>query len=324
MEPTVQPTTSTPVPTVPPEGEQNIEVLNSYLTACCVTLLDLDKDYFYKALHKLDNQELVRNFANERNQRSLIVCKMEQEATASEPVLPSTEPKGLEPISPPRAKEVVEFALEVAYKGTNTQAIAFMKREQYATLDLSIHDLAKHMAVQLQVINIGYIGEDSTPFVLTNTYIVNSFAPLFQSFEAARYPKGVGEEEEKKKTAGATGLSKVHAKLAELSLSILQCQQNLEIPDVQLVVDTEVKAIVKKAKTENRKVLGSDYAEQIKSNDFLQGLQYRVNQWVKDIRKVTRLDRDPLTGSALQEVNFWLNLEKVLLHSIGVVITLDS
>jgi len=304
---------STSVSTVP-EAEQDIEVLNQYLVACCITLLDVDKDHFYKEAHKPENQKVIRNFAVERNQRSLVITKTEPEAAPAEPAggSPSTVAKPVDVASP--AKDIVEFNLEVAYKGPNTVAIAFLKREQYPTLDLSVHDLAKHIAIQLQVINIGYIGEDATPFVITNTYITNSFAPLFQSYEAARYPKGAADEEEKKKSTGATGLAKVHAKLGELSLAILQCQQNLEIPDVQLVVDAEVKAIVKKAKQENRKVVASDYEAEMKSNDFLQGLQFRVNQWIKDIRKVTKLDRDPSTGSALQEVNFWLNLEKVLLH----------
>lgn len=292
-----------------PEAEQDIEVLNQYLIACCVTLLDVDKDLFYKEIHTPESQKTIKNFAVERGQKSLVVSKSERESPAIEGSAP---PDGAAEKLP--AQVTIEFSLEVAYKGPNTLAIAFLKREQYPTLDLSVHDLAKHVAVQLQVINVGYIGEDNTPFVITNTYILNSLTPLFQSYEAVRYPKDAVDEEERKKSSGSSGLSKVHAKLNELSLAILQCQQNLEIPDVQLVVDPEVRNIVKRAKAENRKVMPSDYAEEIKSNEFLQGLQFRVNQWIKDIRKVTKLERDPSTGSALQEVNFWLNLERVLLH----------
>eukprot|EP00830_Metopus_es_P014592 TRINITY_DN3930_c0_g2_i1.p1 TRINITY_DN3930_c0_g2~~TRINITY_DN3930_c0_g2_i1.p1 ORF type:complete len:1285 (-),score=333.29 TRINITY_DN3930_c0_g2_i1:418-4179(-) len=315
MEPTSTVSGKSSVVTVTSEVEQDLEVLNSYLTACCFTLLDVNKDAFHMEIHKPDNQKIIKNFANERNQRSLIVYKIEPEGGAPEVV---SEPvKGEETKADPKpdhGKELIEFSLEVGYKGTNTHAIAFLKREQIATIELLNHDLAKHVAAQLQVINIGYIGEDSTPFVITNTYILNSFTPLFQSFEEARYPKGGADEEEKKKSSGAMGLAKVHAKLAELSLALLQCQQNLDIPDVQLVVDNDVKMIVKKAKLENRKVQTSDFDDLMKNPDFVNGLTFRVNQWVKDIRKVTKLDRDPSTGSALQEVNFWLNLEKVLLH----------
>lgn len=45
--------------------------------------------------------------------------------------------------------------------------------------------------------------------------------------------------------------------------------------------------------------------------------------------KITKLDRDPSTGSALQEINFWVNLESNLLlvqekrDSLEIVLTLD-
>ena len=46
-------------------------------------------------------------------------------------------------------------------------------------------------------------------------------------------------------------------------------------------------------------------------------------------RQVTRLDRDPASGTALQEISFWLNLERALLRiqekrdSLEVALTLD-
>ena len=39
-----------------------------------------------------------------------------------------------------------------------------------------------------------------------------------------------------------------------------------------------------------------------------------MNRWIKEIQKVTRMERDPSVGTALQEVSFWLNLERALLH----------
>ena len=45
--------------------------------------------------------------------------------------------------------------------------------------------------------------------------------------------------------------------------------------------------------------------------------------------QVTRLDRDPASGTALQEISFWLNLERALLRiqekrdSLEVALTLD-
>ena len=41
---------------------------------------------------------------------------------------------------------------------------------------------------------------------------------------------------------------------------------------------------------------------------------HQVNKWIREIQKVTKLDRDPSSGTALQEISFWLNLERALLR----------
>lgn len=55
-----------------------------------------------------------------------------------------------------------------------------------------------------------------------------------------------------------------------------------------------------------------------------------MNKWIEAIRKVTRMDRDPSSGTALQEATFWMNLEKALSRiqemreSDEVVVTLEA
>jgi dynein heavy chain 1, cytosolic len=169
--------------------------------------------------------------------------------------------------------------------------------------------LQQGIGSQLQVLNLGYIGEASSPFELTHTYLQNSLAPLFTSYEADKYP----HEEEGKRSA--MGLAKLHKQMAELMVSLIQCQQNLEIPEIQLVNDPEIKAKNKKAVKENRVLTVEDFMDKISDQDFLNSLQYRVNKWIQEIRKITKLERDPTGGTALQEINFWLGLEKVLNHS---------
>jgi len=41
---------------------------------------------------------------------------------------------------------------------------------------------------------------------------------------------------------------------------------------------------------------------------FLNSLQKGVAAWIANIHKVTKLERDPASGTALDEVNFWLGL----------------
>lgn len=50
----------------------------------------------------------------------------------------------------------------------------------------------------------------------------------------------------------------------------------------------------------------------LNDSTFLNTLQNHVNQWIKSIQTVTRLTRDVSSGTASQEINFWLSLEHAL------------
>ena len=62
---------------------------------------------------------------------------------------------------------------------------------------------------------------------------------------------------------------------------------------------------------------------------FLNKLQSDVNSWIKEIQSVTKLDRDVSSGTASQEINFWLSMERALegiagqLDSESVTLALD-
>lgn len=45
---------------------------------------------------------------------------------------------------------------------------------------------------------------------------------------------------------------------------------------------------------------------------FLNKLQADVNSWIKEIQAVTKLNRDVASGTASQEINFWLSMEHAL------------
>jgi len=45
---------------------------------------------------------------------------------------------------------------------------------------------------------------------------------------------------------------------------------------------------------------------------FMNKLQGGVNGWIKEVHKVTKLERDASTGSAIQEINFWIHMERAL------------
>ena len=84
--------------------------------------------------------------------------------------------------------------------GPNAQTIAFLKREDYQKLELAGQggDLEKvldasltsgensapaeestDLSSQIQIVNLGYLGQDSNLFELASTYVDFSFMPLF-------------------------------------------------------------------------------------------------------------------------------------------------
>jgi hypothetical protein len=120
-------------------------------------------------------------------------------------------------------------------------------------------------------------------------------------------------------------------KFAELELSLLHLQQNVEIPDTTLVVHPAIAAAVERARAAGERVSPSAVEPQTLVTDpaFLTSLQQTVSTWIKAIQSTTRLSRDPASGTASQEVNFWLSMERALegiesqLRGDGVALTLD-
>lgn len=100
-------------------------------------------------------------------------------------------------------------------------------------------------------------------------------------------------------------------KFAELELSLLHLQQNVEIPEVHLAVHPIVRATVERCQTSGRKVHTDEVhpASVLGDSSFLNRLQSDVNSWVREVQTVTKLDRDVASGTASQEINFWLSME---------------
>lgn len=121
----------------------------------------------------------------------------------------------------------------------------------------------------------------------------------------------------------------VEKTIAELEMGLLHLQQNIDIPEITLQVHPYVASVIKHCADEGRKPKVADFGDKVEDSNFLNQLQNGVNRWIKEIQKVTKLDRDPSSGTALQEISFWLNLERALhriqekRESIEVALTLD-
>jgi dynein heavy chain 1 len=70
-------------------------------------------------------------------------------------------------------------------------------------------------------------------------------------------------------------------------------------------------------------------AHLLQDSTFLNNLQSTVNAWIKSIQSITKMSRDTESGTATQEINFWLSMESALegieeqLRSEGVLLTLE-
>lgn len=78
----------------------------------------------------------------------------------------------------------------------------------------------------------------------------------------------------------------VQKKFDELEVNLLHLQQNIDIPEVQLVVNPEVQQAVKKAQASGTKPDVADFGSKVADSNFLNALQKDVNKWKTDIKKV--------------------------------------
>lgn len=128
-----------------------------------------------------------------------------------------------------------------------------------------------------------------------------------------------------------SGIPMAKRKFAELELSLLHLQQNVEIPEIRLAVHPTVRQTVERCQAAGKRVTVDevDPPEQLQDSSFLNRLQSDVNSWVREVQTVTKLDRDVASGTASQEVNFWLSMEKAQdsiehqLRSEPISLTLD-
>ncbi|KAJ3372368.1 hypothetical protein HDU91_003796, partial [Kappamyces sp. JEL0680] len=103
-------------------------------------------------------------------------------------------------------------------------------------------------------------------------------------------------------------VANVRKKLLELQLSLSLLENQVDIPSIRLALHPQIKTL--------------DPA-------LLNSLQSLVNEWIKEIQKVTLLTRDPASGSTRQELEFWIGLERCLLDveaqlkTTGIVMTLE-
>uniref|UniRef100_A0A8D0GTG5 Cytoplasmic dynein 1 heavy chain 1 n=1 Tax=Sphenodon punctatus TaxID=8508 RepID=A0A8D0GTG5_SPHPU len=207
-------------------------------------------------------------------------------------------------------KEFISYNINTdIHYGIKSNSLAFIKRTP-------VIDADKPVSSQLRVLTLS---EDS-PYETLHSFISNAVAPFFKSYI---------RESGKADRDGDKMAPSVEKKIAELEMGLLHLQQNIEIPEISLPIHPIITNVAKQCYEHGEKPKVTDFGDKVEDPTFLNQLQSGVNRWIREIQKVTKLDRDPASGTALQEISFWLNLERALYRiqekreSPEVLLTLD-
>ena len=153
-------------------------------------------------------------------------------------------------------------------------------------------------------------------------------APFFDAY--TKYQGTVAGNKGRADGEAKAGVPGTKKKIAELGLSLFNLQQNTEIPGVLLPLHEVVQSTLEEATERNiRPTVDLIPPALLADSTFLNSLQHTVNGWIKSIQTITKFSRDVDSGSATQEINFWLNMESSLesiemqLRSDGIQLTLE-
>ncbi|KAL8861740.1 MAG: hypothetical protein Q9178_001941 [Gyalolechia marmorata] len=220
---------------------------------------------------------------------------------------------------------------EISLSPSTVTSVALLKRPQPI-------DPQRPLATQIQVINLPGLANSDFPnkphngpasaFEVLHSVIHLALAPYFNAYTKSQDSTGAAKSLADADSKG--GVPGTRRKLAELELSLLHLQQNIEIPELQLPLPELVQEAVDTARAHKTKpTLDTIPQEVLSDSKFLNDVQNVVNSWIKSIKAITTSSRDPEKGSAAQEINFWLAMESALedveaqLRSDGVLMTLE-
>ena len=281
---------------------EELEVFNDHITSVSTALLDVEsQDYFHKFIHTEENLNIIRSFITDKQNRSLIVSKLEE---FSKPIDESKEDMDKDTKDSTQdtiqtgdsdSKSIVSITLDlkVTYRGADSQSIAFIKRQNVTVIDLQKG--RKRIGKQLQVFNLGYAGEEIDLFRLANIYIDNGLIPLFSSYKAK---KSTGEN-------NIEHLEDIEKLLAKLRLEFTHCTQDQISLEVKLSIPSKISAKVELAKEEGREITADDFEEELKDQNFIGSLKKCIKGWNQEIQKITYMNTDFPIDSILTEITFW-------------------
>ncbi|CAF1453141.1 unnamed protein product, partial [Rotaria magnacalcarata] len=201
-----------------------------------------------------------------------------------------------------------EFSTETTYAAQKGISVALIKITP--TIDMD-----KKISQQIHFATF----TNRAPAEVFRTFLTQAMTPYLKSF--------LRQQKERDREKSVVVLEE---KLNELEANLLQMSQTVNIPNVNLIPHASISQVLRQCQEKNERPNVDLFREKVEDSNFLNQLQATVNRWIREIQKVTKLERDPSTGSAMQETTFWLNIERALykiqeqMSSPEVLLTLDA
>ncbi len=77
-------------------------------------------------------------------------------------------------------------------------------------------------------------------------------------------------------------------KLNELEANLLQMNQTVNIPDVNLIPHASIAQVLRQCQEKNQRPNVDLFREKVEDSNFLNQLQATVNRWIREIQKVNK------------------------------------
>ncbi|GAA5873340.1 hypothetical protein JCM3774_005947 [Rhodotorula dairenensis] len=289
----------------------DVAAFRAYLSQLLPLIIQADSEDLGPLLDSREFAERASRWATDSNAGALYVVKQRRDRTEDAPK------------DDTRDSFNYSLSTTLSYSPAQSATLALIKH-------VPVLDSTAPLAAQLHFLNLfgpassgpgtglggaGAAATGSAVYEGLHRLLHYGVAPAFEAYVESKTRRGdAGRGLDEGKDADAKmGIPVTKKKFAELELSLLHLQQNVEIPDVVLSIHPVVQAAIAKAESAGIKP-STDLIDPALFSDasFLNRLQGEVNSWVKEVQTVTKLSRDVSSGTASQEVNFWLGMEKAL------------
>ena len=263
-------------------SQSDIQKLADYISNLSMVMADADRDEAYKFLFQKINIELMQSFITKETFRNICFIINEDE---------NPQPNH-------------EFFLESdpQLKSFPTTTIILIKKTPF----INCSD-TKAIKKDLQILNFSSEGNDSAVITHIQNCIQTAFGSLFNSYQETL-------NTEKASALKTSTANQLQSKIGELIDLMNKTQKTSNIPHIKLEYDQELVDKMEKIKQEKGRQATVDEVFEGLSDTYINKLCDVINKWKTDISQVIKIDRQVKDGDTLEEVNFWLDYEKVLNH----------